>query len=134
MDKAANKWVPSAIQAELMLILIDPDEKRNLTRVLQDLGIPRTTYYGWMHDPNWQMFMSDQTMSMLRGGFARAGKTLMRQLEMGSAKHLEIYFTLLEKYVKRVEIITDNEKMSTMTNEQLIEIMEKGGIGDKKVQ
>lgn len=101
--------------------MLNPMDKRNHTEKLRSLGVPATTYQGWMSNKVFSDYVSKRAEDMFGGSMYLAQEALVRKVMRGDTGAMKLYFEMTGKYKNQAESNQDF-KMLVL---RLIEILQK---------
>lgn len=104
MARKSTEWAPSNRQKKVAEMLINPDETRSKTEILAEIGVPRRTFYNWMHDDRFVGYLSDELDCYTDGELPEVWGALIRRCKRGDTQAIKLFFELKNRYSPRVEV------------------------------
>lgn len=90
-------------QREAAEMLADPDFKGNSTKIINSLGVPRTTFYRWLKNPEFISYVNELIDLYTDSELGTVWKALIRRCVIGDVRAIKLYFELKGKYKQQVE-------------------------------
>lgn len=90
-------------QREVAEMLANPDVSANKTEIIKQVGVPRTTLYRWLKDPDFIKYVDSLIDSYTDAELSTVWKALIRRCICGDTQAIKLYFELKGKYKQQVE-------------------------------
>ena len=87
-------------------MLANPDVEATKTDIINQLGVPRTTFYRWLKQPEFIEYVNELIEKYTNGELAAVWKALIKKCEGGNVAAIKLYFELKGKYKQTVEVDT----------------------------
>ena len=97
MKRSGTSTGLSKKQREVAEMLANPDIKANKTEIIEQVGVPRTTLYRWLKDPDFIKYVDSLTE------LSTVWKALIRRCICGDTQAIKLYFELKGKYKQQIE-------------------------------
>ena len=103
MKRSGTSTGLSKKQREVAEMLANPDIKANKTEIIEQVGVPRTTLYRWLKDPDFIKYVDSLIDSYTDAELSTVWKALIRRCICGDTQAIKLYFELKGKYKQQIE-------------------------------
>lgn len=103
MKQSGTSTGLSKKQREVAEMLANPDVSANKTEIIKQVGVPRTTLYRWLKDPDFIKYVDSLIDSYTDAELSTVWKALIRRCICGDTQAIKLYFELKGKYKQQVE-------------------------------
>ena len=112
MATKLNKYSPTGKKLKMARMLADPEQKGSITKLCEEVGVARTTFYEWIGDDEFRAYVDELIDRYTDSELSRVWKSLMRLIDQGNIQAIKLYFELKGKYkdgVGQRDNYTNNE-------------------------
>ncbi|MEH7082957.1 phBC6A51 family helix-turn-helix protein [Neobacillus drentensis] len=115
-------------QIQIAQILADPSETRTITKMCEDEGVPRRTFYNWVGRAEFIDFVNSLVEKRTDAELAGVWGALARKARTGDSAAIKLFFEMKGKYKSVQEINHNFDSLSDEEREKRIqELMNKVG-------
>ena len=127
MATKSNKIEYTGKRAKLAERLVNPDVSDNVTKVCEDVGVARSTFYKWLKDEDYVSYIQELIDRYTDSELAAVWKALIVKCKTGDVQAIKLYFELKGKYTTVVQnnIKVDNP-FSDLTTDDLKKLIDSG--------
>ena len=104
MKRSGTSTGLSKKQREVAEMLANPDVSANKTEIIEQVGVPRTTLYRWLKDPDFIKYVDSLIDSYTDAELSTVWKALIRRCICGDTQAIKLYFELKGKYKQQIEL------------------------------
>lgn len=108
-----TKMDKNKAKVQLMHWLADPEQKMTKSRMIEELGICRQTFYNWVKDPKFISGVSKLIDSYTDMRISQVWNALFSECEKGDLSAIKFVFELKEKYKVVPGVMVSNNVSSS---------------------
>ncbi len=93
--------------------LANPDFTGTITSLIESVGVPRTTFYRWLDEPEYLEYINSLVDKYTDSELAAVWKSLISECKGGNVQAIKLYFELKGKYTTKIQAdIKTSDKLS----------------------
>ena len=104
MGQTGTKPTFSGKRLKVAQMLANPDFDGTVSSLLEELDIPRSTFYRWMGDSEYLSFISSLVDRYADSELAAVWKALVKECRAGNIPAIKLYFELKGKYKQQIDL------------------------------
>lgn len=104
MEQSGTKQPFAGKKLRAAQMLASPDFNGTVTSMLEELDIPRTTFYRWMGESDYLSYINSLVEKYSDSELAAVWKALIKECKVGNIQAIKLYFELKGKYRQQIEL------------------------------
>lgn len=103
MATKSNKTTLTPKQKRAAQMLANPEFKGTVTKLCEDIGVARSTFYDWIKLPLFRDYLTELIESYADAKLSRVWQSLIEQCLSGNVRAIELYFKLKGRLSSQVQ-------------------------------
>ena len=116
MEQNGTKKLYTGKRKKVAEMLANPDFTGTMTELIENVGVPRTTFYRWLEDEQYIEYINSLVERYTDSELAAVWKALVRECRKGNVQAIKLFFELKGKYTANIRI---ESPFAGLTTEEL---------------